>query len=137
MAAPPKMPKPPTAKYTADDSFGDGAGSFKINRDKKFTKLRLKPDPADAGTCGTETIGFNGRKKLGVASRGGYSTWIVGKNTPKTSDGVTPISLTFSIKGMPFKALFKVTFQYDNFKRGTGELRFANCLIEFDFKKAR
>jgi opacity protein-like surface antigen len=136
LAKPPKMPKPPTAKYTADETFGEGAGSFKINDKKRFTKLKLKPDPEDAKTCGTETIRFKGKKRLRVASRGGYSTWIVGKNTPETPDGVTPIKLTFEVKGTPFRAMFKITFDYDNFKRGSGQLRFGNCLIQFDFSKA-
>ena len=70
-----------------DETFGDSSGSFRINKRNRFTRLKLTPGPKAAKKCGKRTIRFNGKRKLGIATRGGFSTWIVGKNTPETPDG--------------------------------------------------
>ena len=49
---------------------------------------------------------------------------------------MSQVKLTFQVKDNPFKAMFKISFHYKNFKKGTGQFNFGDCQIEFDFQKA-
>ena len=72
-----------------------------------------------------------------IATRGGYSTWIVGKNTPETPDGVSQVKLTFQVKVSPFEAMFKISFHYrGTSRRARGSSPSPRCQIEFNFQKA-
>jgi hypothetical protein len=133
-AEPPKK-KPKSGKYTISEAFGTGSGSFKINKKKKFAAFRFTPAATDTTPCAGSVIRSRKTKRLSVASRAGFSTWIVGKNAPATGDGVKQVRMGFRRDGKNFTAKVKVIFRYDNFKVGSGQLTFGDCDIEFNFTK--
>jgi hypothetical protein len=125
-------------KVDAKTSYNAAAGGFKTTSEKYVSGLKVMPNPEKANAaCGTAYVKAKGKLKITIARRGGYASWIIGKNTPKTSDGVTEIAATFVKDGAEVKGTIKMVWQYDNPKRGSGEIEFPGCQLLFNFKKSK
>jgi hypothetical protein len=90
----------------------------------------LKPGPDDG--CGTGRITVLGSQRLTTASRGGYTNWLVGKSTPKTSSGVTPIKVKIRQAGQTMTGTLDIVFAVGGTKRDNdGDLTFGGCVLSF------
>jgi hypothetical protein len=123
-------PKPPSGKYRIDYN---GTGSMRV-KDKVLTALSVVPKDQPAA-CGTGTIKLKSTHKLTTATRAGYTNWIVGKNTPKTSSGYSLVKGTFAFGGKTVAGKIKVLWFDDNLKTGDGEIVVGDCDLHFSFQK--
>jgi opacity protein-like surface antigen len=135
---------PPTGKYAITSDAGATAGSFKVakkarkKRKKVLKALRVSPEPVKVATCGTKIRTKRRTLKLSVATRGGFSIRMVGRNTPnKTSDGITPIPVTYVVNGFEIPGTFKLAFDYRNDRKGDMEIRFGGCELFYFFNKRK
>jgi hypothetical protein len=113
-----------------------GGGGFTVGSDhKSISGLHLKPGAA--ANCGTAPISVLGTHKLAIASRGGYSNWIIGKSTPKTSSGVTPIKVTVRQAGQTMSGTLDLIFAVaGNNKDNSGYLTIGSaCLLNLNATK--
>jgi hypothetical protein len=113
----------------------NGGGGFKISHDKKWlSSLHVKPSSADG--CAKGTITVAGRQKLGTASRGGVTNWIVGRNTPRIGEGVSTSKVKVHQGGKTHKAGLDLIFGIAGFAGDNdGTLSFGTCLVSFTAHK--
>ncbi|HEY8303252.1 MAG TPA: hypothetical protein VIG42_01560 [Solirubrobacteraceae bacterium] len=119
-------PRPSAGKWKIGST-----GGFTVARNQKsISGLHLTPGPEEG--CGTGTITVSGTQKLTKTSRGGYTNWIVGKGTPKTSSGVSTIKVTVHQAGQTMSGALDIVFAAGGVKRDNeGELSFGSCLLAF------
>ena len=111
-------------------------GSFKVNRSSKaVSALKVTPGSGTNPACGTAAVRVKGRLAISRASRGGTSLWIVGRNTPRTSDGISPIKVKVVANGETVDGKLKIAFQ--GRRGGSGELEWTGCQVLFGVKKPR
>jgi hypothetical protein len=133
---------PPAGKY----KFGK-YGGFTVN--KKRTKVTnfhfsfsvLNGDGADCWStqlpAGTITAKVTKSMPLKVARRGGYTSYIVGKNTPSTSSGITQIMEPFKLStGTSVTGPLDMVFTYNKPKSGEADFSIADCMLSGEFNKA-
>jgi hypothetical protein len=97
--------------------------------------FRFTVAQADGADCWSETlpagsltISVATALKLHTARRGGVTSYIVGRSTPKTSSGVTPIPVTFSLStGGTAKGTLDLVFSADKPSTGEGGITIADC----------
>ena len=124
-------PKPPSGKYKI---VFHGSGSLRV-KDKKLVSAAIVPKDEDTA-CGTTKITLKGTPySLSIASRGGYSSWIVGKNAPKTSDGYKPVKAKFLLGGKTVSGKLKMLWNDDQLKSGSGNFTIGDCGLDFNFQK--
>lgn len=137
--------KPPAGTYTAG-----GKGGFKINKKRTSVsgfKIALTVD-ADGtnpkADCTSSTLpagnlvaSITKPLKLVAAHRGGYTTYIVGRSTPKTSNGITPIAETFHLGGTTAKGTIYLAWISPDAVGGDGEVSIEGCNIVVGFHKKR
>ena len=106
-------------------------GGFTVARSRKsISGLHLTPGPEEG--CGTGTITVVGTQKLTTTSRGGYTNWIVGKGTPKTSSGISQVKVTIRQGGQTMAGALDIVFDVGGVKRDNdGELSFGSCVLSF------
>jgi hypothetical protein len=132
---------PPAGAYT----IGPGTkGGFTVNKTRTaVTKLRLSFTVGPTGQCtstklpaGKVVASIAAPLKLTAAHRGGYTTYIVGRSTPKTSNGITAIPRTFRLSsGRKVRGTLYLAFNYDGPKAGDGLLLIADCSLYVYFHK--
>jgi hypothetical protein len=111
-------------------------GSFKVNRSSRsVSALKITPGSGANSACGTTAVRVKGRLAISKASRGGSSVWIVGRNTPKTSDGISPIKVSAVANGETVSGKLKIAFR--GRRGGSGELELPGCQLFFDAKRPR
>jgi len=85
---------------------------------------------------GTVVASIAAPLKLTAAHRGGSTTYIVGRSTPKTSNGITPIAKTFRLStGGTAKGTMYLAFRSDRPTFGDGVLTVADCTVSAFFHK--
>jgi hypothetical protein len=124
-------PPVPSGKYKLRSA---GTGSLRV-KDKVLTSLSIAPTPDAFNMCAAGTIKLKTTHKLTIAARNGYRSWIVGKNTPKTSSGYSLIKTKVAVGGKTVKAKIKLIWFDDNLKTGDGELVVGACDLYFSFQK--
>ena len=68
--------------------------------------------------------------KLTAAHRGGYTTYIVGRSTPKTSNGISTIPTTFKLSpGDKVKGVMDIGFNYNHPTGGSGLFTVGDCSL--------
>jgi hypothetical protein len=97
--------------------------------------IRVTPGERASTGCGTETVSVKGTFRLRKATRGGFTSWIVGRAAPATSDGVKTIAVKVTRGAERLDGAMKLIFSYDNRRTGSGELTFGDCTVEFDLRK--
>ena len=122
----PKPLKPPVGKYKLDTTAG--TGGFRVSEDKEIVKLSVTPSDDRDEACGRSKIKVKGKLKLSTTHRGGFAAWIYGKHDEKTHD-YKERKVTLVIEGKEVSGTLKMIFNYDNVKRGNGELRFGDCYL--------
>jgi hypothetical protein len=133
---------PPAGAYTLG-----GKDGFKVNKQRSslsgFRYTFVVGNDADS-VCspsptlpeGKITVSIKAPLKLSVARRGGYTAYIVGRSTPKTSNGITAIPKTFRLSsGGTAKGTMYLVFNYDRPKSGDGQLIIAGCTLLLGFHK--
>jgi hypothetical protein len=130
-AAAQTTPKAPSGKYKV---VFHGTGSVRV-KDKKVVSASVIPKDDDTA-CGTERITLKGTPyKLSIATRGGYRLWIVGKNTPKSSDGYSLIKAKFLFGGETVSGKVKMIWNDDASRSGSGVFAIGGCELDFNFRK--
>jgi hypothetical protein len=128
-----KPGKPPRGTFVFD--YG-ASGGFKVKR-KRVRRVHLVPATNTSTytpACGTKKLRVKGRQKLSVASRAGYDTWIVGRNAPKSADGVAPIKVKVVKGGRTVKGKLELTFTSAG--TGSGKLKVGrHCTITLNFRR--
>jgi hypothetical protein len=119
-------PRPAAGKWKIGS-----AGGFTVSPNQKsISGLHLTPGPEEG--CGTGTITVSGTQKLTTTSRGGYTNWLVGKSTPKTSSGVSIVKVTIHQAGQTMTGGLDIVFAVGGTKRDNdGELTFGTCQLSF------
>jgi len=119
-------PRPAAGKWKIGST-----GGFTVSRNRKsISGLHLTPGPEEG--CGTGTITVSGTQKLTTTSRGGYTNWLVGKSTPKTSSGVSMVTVTIHQAGQTMTGGLDIVFAVGGTKRDNdGELTFGSCVLSF------
>ena len=110
---------------------------FKLSKSKKVSGISVLPGAGSSSACGTARVRVKGSHKLSIARRGGYASWIIGKNAPRTSSGVKPISVQLVVGGTPMKGKLDMIWRFDNTKLGDGDLTFGDCDLFLDFSKSK
>ena len=132
----------------ATDSAAPAAGAYVFQGSSGFTvnaarttvsKLRLSftVANADGADCwsstlpaGKLTITVSSPLKLRPATRGGTTSYIVGRSTPKTSSGITPIPVTFHLStGGTAKGTLDLVFYTDKPGTGGSGITIAECTL--------
>jgi hypothetical protein len=129
----------PIATFASSAPPRPAAGKWKIGKTGGFTvahsrksisRFYLKPAPDDG--CGTGKITVSGSQKLTTTTRGGYTNWLVGKSTPKTSSGVTPLKVRVHQAGQTMTGTLDIVFAVGGTKRDNdGDLAFGGCVLSF------
>jgi hypothetical protein len=134
-AAPAAKPVPGAWKVV--DLFDITAGGrLTVTRKPTVKDLRVTPGTGASTGCGTTPVSVKGPLRMRRATRGGFTSWIVGRSAPSTSDGVKPIPVTVVRGDERLDGRLKVIFTYDNRRTGSGEVTFAGCTLEFDLRKS-
>ncbi|HWF74651.1 MAG TPA: hypothetical protein VG186_14970 [Solirubrobacteraceae bacterium] len=120
------VPRPAAGKWKIT-----GGGGFTVSSNEKLVSgLHLKPGSSSG--CGTAPISVLGTHKLTTASRGGYTSWILGKNTPKTSSGVSTVRVKVRQAGTTTTGAIDIIFAIaGNTTRNDGLLEFGSCALSF------
>ena len=112
-----------------------GGGGFKVSSDRKTISGLFFKRPACLGGVASSgaSISVLGTQKLSLTSRGGYTNWIIGRSTPKTSRGVTPINIQVRQQGKVSTATLDLIFGVGGVARdNSGDLNLSSgCLISF------
>jgi len=137
--------KPPAGTYTAG-----GKNGFKINKARTSVsgfRISLTVDAdgtnADADCTTTKlpagklSVTITKPMKLVAAHRGGSTTYIVGRSTPSTSNGITPIAETFHLGGTTAKGTIYLAWTSPNAVGGDGEVSIEGCDLLVGFHKQR
>jgi hypothetical protein len=132
---------PPAGSYTLG-----GKDGFTVNKKRSslsgFRYTFVVGNDADS-VCspaptlpeGKITATIKAPLKLSVARRGGYTAYIIGRSTPKTSNGITAIPETFRLSsGGTAKGTMYLAFNYDRPKSGDGQLIIAGCNLGVSFR---
>jgi hypothetical protein len=122
-------PFPKTGKWTiGSGSFVLTKGKGKSGKKKRYvTNFKATSDPEGNGCAQTATpIELVGKHKLTIFARGGYRSWGVGKNTPSTSNGVTPIPVKVKVNGASVAGLFSIVWNTGSKEIIGAELDYAN-----------
>ena len=125
---------PPAGKYR----LGGLAGGFTVNKKRtSVSGLHFRFENGDTPTAGCSsstfptgkiTVSISKKLKITAAHRGGYTTYIVGRSTPKTSNGITAIPETFKLStGGTAKGTLYLFWNYDGPKNGSGGLVVGDC----------
>jgi hypothetical protein len=133
--------RPPAGAYTMGAKSG-----FTVNKARtSVSGLRFVvasgPETTDDCTSATLptgklTLSIAKHLKIVAAHRGGYTVYIVGRSTPKTSSGITPIPETFKLSsGGTVKGTLSLTFSADHPKSGDGQIVVAGCTLYTGFRK--
>jgi hypothetical protein len=110
--------------------IGSHGGFIVAHNRKSISGLHLTPGPEEG--CGTGTITVSGTQRLTTTSRGGFTNWIVGKSTPKTSSGVSMVAVTVHQAGQTMAGRLDLVFAVGGTKRDNdGELTFGSCVLSF------
>jgi hypothetical protein len=125
--------RPAAGKWKVKSLFGETkGGGFSVSKDQRtVSSFQLKTGSVST-VCPKGTLTVSNRLSLTTASRGGVTLWIVGRNTPKKGDGISPIPVKVNNGATPLHgATFKLAFQSS--KSGNGELDLpAGCTISFN-----
>jgi len=82
------------------------------------------------------TASISKKLRISAAHRGGYTTSIVGRSTPKTSNGISPIPATFKLStGGTVKGSLYLAWNYDGPKAGSGGFIVGDCSFYPNLKK--
>ncbi len=133
-AAPAAKPIPGAWKVV--DLFDITAGGrLTVTRKPTVKDLRVTPGTGASTGCGTTPVSVKGPLRMRKTTRGGFTSWIVGRSAPATSDGVKPIAVTVVRGDERLDGKIKVIFSYDNRRTGSAEVTFGGCTLEFDLRK--
>ena len=134
-AAPAGKPAPGAWKVVALFDITAG-GRLTVTRKRTVRAISVTPGSGASTGCGTEPVSIRGPLRMRTATRGGFTSWIVGRAAPSTSDGVKTVAATVTRGGETLEGgAVKLIFRYDNRRRGSGEIAFAGCTLEFDARK--
>ena len=129
-------PKPSPGAWKVVDLFEmTSGGRFTVTRTGRVRGIRVIPGTGASTGCGTDAVTVKGTFRLRRSRRGGFTSWIVGRSAPATSDGVKTIAATISRAGETASGKVKLIFAYDNRRRASGEVSFAGCTLEFDARR--
>lgn len=119
-------PRPAAGKW----KIGSTGGFTVSHNQKSISGLHLAPGPEEG--CGTGTITVSGTQRLTTTSRGGYTNWLIGRSTPKTSSGVSTVKVTIHQAGQTMTGGLDIVFAVGGNKRDNdGELTFGSCVLSF------
>lgn len=129
-------PKPVPGAWKVVDLFEITAGGgFTVTRTGRVRGIRVNPASGASTGCGTDAITVKGTFRLRRTTRGGFTSWIVGRSAPATSDGVKTIPATITRAGKSEPGRIKLVFAYDSRRKGGGELSYEGCTLEFNTRK--
>ncbi len=131
-------PKPPTGPWKLNGATGGftlrkGTGS---KRGKIFlSDLHFKTGLYAGCPSKVSTVRVLGRYALKTFTRGGYTTWGVGRNT---GGDVTPRAGKVRVGGKTYNGEFYVVWNYANPRQVFGgSIQFGTCLSQFTFGTPR
>ena len=135
---------PPAGKYR----MSEPDGSFTVtSRRTSVSGLRFSFENGltPTSTCtsnklptGKITASLSKKLKITAAHRGGYTTYIVGRSTPKTSNGITAVPETFKLGGgKTAKGTLYLAWNYDGPKSGSGGIIIGDCAFYPSIGKQR
>jgi len=121
-------------------------GGFKVNKKRTAVTglhFTFENSLTSTATCtsnglptGTITASVSKKLKIKAAHRGGYTTYIVGRSTPKTSNGISSIPETFRLStGGTVKGTLYMFWSYNGPKSGSGGFTLPGCSFYPSFKK--
>ena len=85
---------------------------------------------------GKITASIGKKLKITAAHRGGYTTYIVGRNTPKTSNGISAIPATFKLStGGTAKGTLFLFWDWNAPKNGSAGFVVGGCAMYPNVKK--
>ena len=125
--------RPAAGKWKVAALFGaTKGGGFSVSQDQRSVSSFWLKTASVSTVCPTGTLSVSGKLKLSTATRGGSSLWIVGRNAPKTSDGVATIPVNVKQGKTPLHGgQLKLVFQTS--RGGDGELDLPHgCTISFN-----
>jgi hypothetical protein len=131
---------PPAGAY----AFSDVKGGFTVNAARtQMTGIHFSFTSGMTGQCteqglpdGKLTATIAAPQKLVAAHRGGYTSYIVGRSTPSTSNGVTAIPMKYRTSpGGKQTGTMYLIFQYDKPRIGGGEIIIDGCTLVIGFHK--
>ena len=129
-------PKPVPGRWKVVALFDmTTGGSFSVTKTMRVRGIRATPGSGASTGCGTAPMIVKGEFRLRKATRGGFTSWIVGRSAPATSDGVKTVAAKVTQDGVTKDAAVKLIFRYDNRRRASGTIVVDGCTLEFDARK--
>lgn len=135
-AAAARAPKPVLGAWKVVDLFDmTNGGKFTVTKTMRVRGIRATPGTGASTGCGTDEVVVKGTFRMRTATRGGFTSWIVGRAAPRTSDGVATVAAKVTQGGETHDGRVKLIFAYDNRRRASGAIEYAGCTLEFDARR--